>query len=140
MGQKAGRLLRRFFHPVAAFIEETMEDEAMAEFTMPLAKAFARFQQITVWIAQEGLRDREQAVAAASCYLRFFALVALAYVWARTARVAMARPNGHDPAFYDAKLATARFFMKCMLPETSSLAATIMAGADPVMSVKEEWF
>jgi alkylation response protein AidB-like acyl-CoA dehydrogenase len=140
MGQKAGRLLRRFFHPVAAFIEETMEDEAMQEFTLPLAKAFARFQQSTIWIAQEGLRDREQAVAAAGQYLRFFALVALAYIWARTAKVAMARPNGHDPDFYDAKLATARFFMKCMLPETSSLAATIMAGADPVMDVKEEWF
>ena len=49
--------------------------------------------------------------AAATDYLRLFGLTALAYCWARMAEIALARQDGaEDPAFYRAKLATARFF------------------------------
>ena len=37
----------RFFHPVMAFIERHQADPALAEFVLPLAKAFARLQQTT---------------------------------------------------------------------------------------------
>ena len=94
LGQGTGRLLRRFFHPVAAFIEEAGAEPALAEFVLPLAKAFARLQQLTAQIAQAGLRDPEEAGAAASDYLSFFALVAQAYMWARMARVALAQQEG----------------------------------------------
>ena len=137
----AGRLLRRFFHPVSEFIEENMEDAELAEYVMPLAKAFARLQQATAFVAQSGLKDADEAGAAASDYLRFFALVALGYMWALMAKEALARKSdGANGTFYDAKLATARFFMKRVLPETSSLNAAIMAGADSVMEMPEDWF
>ena len=44
------------------------------------------------------------------------------------------------PLFYQAKLDTARFFMTRMLPETSSLAARIRAGAAPIMDFNDEAF
>ncbi len=140
MPQHAGRLLRRFFHPVAGFIEEAMEEPEMQDFVLPLAKAFAKLQQATIWVAQEGMRDPEEAGAAASDYLRFFALVALAYVWARMARVALAKADGEADGFYDAKLATARFYMKRLLPQTSGLFTAITAGAGPLMDPEEAWF
>ncbi len=137
----AGRLLRRFFHPVSRFIEDNMDDAELGEFVMPLAKAFARLQQATAFVAQSGLKDAEEAGAAASDYLRFFALVALAYMWALMAKEAFSRKKaGANGTFYDAKLATARFYMKRVLPETSSLNAAIMAGAQPVMEMHEDWF
>ena len=65
-----GRLLRRFFHPVAAFIAEAGAEAAMAEFTLPLAKVFARLQQVTAQIAKRACSDPEEAgAAAASDYL-----------------------------------------------------------------------
>lgn len=137
----AGRLLRRFFHPVARFIEDNMDDAELGEFVMPLAKAFVRLQQATAFVAQSGLKDAEAAGAAASDYLRFFALVALAYMWAIMAKEAFSRKKaGANGTFYDAKLATARFYMKRVLPETSSLNAAIMSGAEPVMEMHEDWF
>ncbi|MFQ5958161.1 MAG: acyl-CoA dehydrogenase C-terminal domain-containing protein [Alphaproteobacteria bacterium] len=140
MGQGYGRLLRRFFHPVSQFIEEAANDAQLQEFVLPLAKAFAKLQQATVWIAQESMKDREQAGAAAGDYLRLFALVALAYVWARTVKVALANANGGNGAFYAAKIATARFYMTRLLPQASALFTAIMAGARPLMDVREEWF
>ena len=140
MPQHAGRLLRRFFHPISQFVEANLENPDLQDIVLPLAKAFARLQQSTIWIAQEGLKDPEQAGAAAGEYLRFFALVALGYMWALMAKVALERMGNGNDAFYEAKLATARFYMQCVLPQTASLATSIAAGAAPVMGLREEWF
>ncbi len=140
MPQHSGRLLRRFFHPVSQFIEENSGNPQLEEFVLPLAKAFSRLQQATLWVAQEGLRNPEEAGAAATDYLRMFALVALAFMWARTVKVAIEKVGDENGEFYQAKLATANFYMKRLLPQTSGLFATIMTGARPIMDVPEEWF
>ncbi|NIO09387.1 MAG: acyl-CoA dehydrogenase, partial [Deltaproteobacteria bacterium] len=140
MPQHAGRLLRRFFHPVSEFIETNAANPEMQEFVAPLTKAFGRLQQVTLWVAQEGLKDREQAGAAATDYLRMFALVALAFLWARMAKVAHEKLASEKNTFYEAKLATARFYMQRLLPQTSSLMASILSGASSIMAVKDEWF
>ena len=42
LGQHTGRLLRRFFHPVAACLEEAAHDPGLADLALPLAKAFGQ--------------------------------------------------------------------------------------------------
>ncbi|MDJ0948132.1 MAG: acyl-CoA dehydrogenase C-terminal domain-containing protein [Alphaproteobacteria bacterium] len=135
-----GRMLRRFFHPLADFLEEEKSDPAMAEFTKPLAKAFGRLQEGTTWIAQNGLRDPEEAGAAAVDYLRLFALVAMGWMWARMAKLALARQDGDEAAFYKAKLATGRFFMTRILPESAARLEAIKAGKAPLMELAEAAF
>ena len=88
LGQDAGRLLRRFFHPVSAWLEAHAEDAGLAEFAGPTAKAFARLQQATMTVAQRGMSRPEEAAAAATDYLRLFNLVAMAFMWCRMAEVA----------------------------------------------------
>ncbi|MEZ5824557.1 MAG: acyl-CoA dehydrogenase C-terminal domain-containing protein [Geminicoccaceae bacterium] len=89
-----------------------------------LAKATGRLQQATATIAARGLADPEEAGAAASEYLRLFALVALAWAWARMA-VATA---GRDDDFAKAKQHTATYYFTRVLPESSALFARIMSG------------
>lgn len=141
--QKFGRLLRRFFHPAMAFIEEHQADQDLAEFVLPFAKAFSRLQQVTLHIAQQGLRNPDEAGAASVDYLRLFALVALAYMWVQMVKVAkekLAQGANGDASFYEAKIATARFFMAKILPENSALFAQIMSGSDPVMAFEDAAF
>ncbi|MDH3970403.1 MAG: acyl-CoA dehydrogenase C-terminal domain-containing protein, partial [Rhodospirillales bacterium] len=140
MGQNMGRLLRRFFHPVQAFVEAQQGDAQMAEFVMPLFKVLGRLQQATLHLAQQGLKDPEEAGAAASDYLRLFALTALAFMWARMARVALDGLEGERAAFYRSKLATARFFMTRLLPQSSGHFAAIMAGKAAIMELEEAAF
>jgi Acetyl-CoA dehydrogenase C-terminal like/Acyl-CoA dehydrogenase, C-terminal domain len=137
-----GRYLRGFFHPVMAFIEAHQAEPELAEFVLPLAKAFARLQQITLHVAQQGMRDANEAGAASCDYLRLFALVAMAYLWAKMAGIAQARlaEGGEEPAFYRAKLDTARFFMTKILPESGALFAQIMAGSAPLMQFEDAAF
>jgi butyryl-CoA dehydrogenase len=138
-----GRLLRRFFHPVDAYIRQRLDRPELQEFVMPLAKAFGRLQQVTALVAQKGLADPDEAGAAATEYLRAFGFVAYAYLWARMAEVALAKlaaPGEADTVFYRGKLATARFFMTRLLPETNALFAAIAAGAKPLMELEAEAF
>jgi butyryl-CoA dehydrogenase len=136
----AGRYLRRFFHPVSAYIEANMENEALAEFVQPLAKSFVRLQQATAQVARAGMRNPDEAGAAATDYLRLFGLVALAYLWARTAEISLGKQEGGEAEFYRAKLGTARFFMERLLPQTGGLLSAILAGSKSMMDFEEAAF
>ncbi|CAH2604689.1 3-methylmercaptopropionyl-CoA dehydrogenase [Rhodovastum atsumiense] len=134
----AGRYLRRFFHPLLAWIEAHQDDEALGEFVLPLSKAFGRLQQATAEVARRGLADPTEAGAAASEYLRLFGLTALGWIWARAAAAAL--PQAETDAFHRAKLATARFYMQKLLPQTSALTASIMAGGATLRQFEDAAF
>lgn len=140
MGLNAGRLLRRFFHPVNDFINAHPENVQMAEFIGPLTKVFGRLQRATGLIAEKGMKDPEEAAAAATDYLKLFALTALAFLWARSAEVALEKQDGEEAEFYKAKLVTARFYYQRLLPQTGGLFAAIMAGKESMMELDEEGF
>jgi alkylation response protein AidB-like acyl-CoA dehydrogenase len=142
LGQHYGRLLRRMFHPIDRFIADHDDDPVLQEFVAPLGKAFNRLQRATAWIAEQGVRDPVEPAAAATEYLRLFGLVAVGFMWARTAEVAHAAhaDGASGTSFYAAKIATARFFMLRILPQTSSLFAAMMSGSRPIMNLPEECF
>lgn len=135
-----GRYLRQFFHPVREYLDEKESDPALQSFVIPLAKAFGRLQMATGWIAREGMKNPDEAGAAATDYLRLFALVSLGYLWMRMAEIGMKQREGGEALFYQAKVDTARFYFDRILPQTGSLFATIMSGSDSMMSFNDEAF
>ena len=86
------------------------------------------------------VRVRLGAGAASVEYLHLFGYVALGYLWARMAKVALAKRGGADAPFYEAKLATARFYMQRILPRTGALFATVMAGSASLMEFPDSAF
>ena len=140
--QGAGRMLRTFFHPVNDFIETHRDHPQLGDMVKGFAKAFGALQLATAQIAATGATDPEEAGAAATEYLRLFGLVALGFMWLRSALVAaekLARP-GNEAAFYKAKLTTARFYMERILPQVGGLLAAIKAGKGAMMAMDEAAF
>ena len=135
-----GRYLRHFFHPILAFIKEHENNEDLAELIPGLAKAVGRFQQATSYLAVTALRNADEGGAASVDYLKFFALVSHAYLWARAVLIAKGKLGQGEDLFYQGKIDTARFFYAKLLPQTSSLLANIMGGAKPLMSIPDEAF
>jgi len=107
---------------------------------LPLAKAFGRLQLATGQVAQAGLKNPNEAGAASSEYLKLFALVTLAFLWARMAKVALEKQVSDDTGFYQAKIATARFFVERILPQTGALFSSIMAGGATMMEFPDDAF
>ncbi|MDI4655901.1 acyl-CoA dehydrogenase C-terminal domain-containing protein [Xanthobacter autotrophicus] len=137
-----GRYLRSFFHPVLNYMDAKLDDENLGPLITPLSKAFGALQLATAHIAEKGLKDPEEAGAAATQYLRLFGMVALGYMWVRMAEVAFEKrvSNPDDAAFYDAKIATARFFMEKLLPDVAALWGSIKAGKASMMALDEAMF
>ncbi|MFG1318432.1 acyl-CoA dehydrogenase C-terminal domain-containing protein [Xanthobacter autotrophicus] len=137
-----GRYLRSFFHPVLNYMDAKLDDENLGPLITPLSKAFGALQLATAHIAEKGLKDPEEAGAAATQYLRLFGMVALGYMWVRMAEVAHEKrvSNPDDAAFYEAKIATARFFMEKLLPDVAALWGSIKAGKASMMALDEAMF
>ena len=93
-------------------------------------------------MAEQGVHDPVEPASGATEYLRLLGLVAVGYMWARMAKTAhTALVNGDsDARFCATKIATARFFMLRLLPQTSSLFTAIMSGSRPIMDLPEECF
>ncbi len=128
-----GRLLRRFFHRLDAQLAQPPAEGA-EQIHAQAQLAFRRLQDATLWVAEAGLRDREEAAAAATDYLRLFALATFGWLWLRMADECL-RGEGLDPEFCAQKLDTARFFALRILPETAALAEMITAGKAAVAEV-----
>ncbi len=139
---RMGRVLRQFFHPVESFLSENMSSSELKEFTLPLAKSFARLQQATAWIAEKGINDQKQAAAASADYLKMFGLVALGFIWAQMAKVCISKlsNSSSNSDFFETKIKVGEFYMSKILPETSSLLSRITSGAETLMALDEKEF
>ncbi|MBB3949728.1 acyl-CoA dehydrogenase C-terminal domain-containing protein [Aureimonas jatrophae] len=143
LAQNGGRALQAFFKEVGTFCEENRHDETMAPLTKPLKKGLNDLQAATMWLMQNAMAKPDNAGAASTDYMHLFGLVALGYMWGRMVKVAQEKlshgANGHS-AFYENKLATARFFMDRLMPETAAHLARISSGADSMMTMNADAF
>ncbi|WP_176594089.1 acyl-CoA dehydrogenase family protein [Sphingobium sp. EM0848] len=78
----------------------------------------------------------DAAGAAAVDYLRFFALVAMGWMWTRMAAAA----QGGDSPLHEAKRTVADYFAARMLPQAQGLAASIASGEGAVMALSADAF
>jgi len=140
MSMHKGRLLQRFFTPLAEFISDEQDNEELSEFIKPLDIAFKQLQQATAWIAEQGVKNPDHAGGASVDYLRMFGLVTIGYMWARMIKIAIAEQTSADADFYKAKIKTGRFYMQKLLPHTASLLTTLQTGSDSLMDFDESYF
>jgi alkylation response protein AidB-like acyl-CoA dehydrogenase len=135
-----GRLVKRYLKILSDFLREHADDAALAEFTGPLAGAVGDLESATRWIAEASAKNPEEIGAASYDYLKLMALVSFGWMWARAAAVALPKVEGDNSGFYQAKLTTARFYMKRLLPQAQYLARTLRAGSDTLMNLPAESF
>jgi alkylation response protein AidB-like acyl-CoA dehydrogenase len=135
--QEGGRLLTRFLDPVLEFIDANADDDSLEVFIPPLQVALEHLQIATGHIMEVGMSNHDEIGAASVDYLRLFGLVALGFMWARMAAIAV--PKAEQP-FYQAKLGTAKFYMQRLLPQTGALLAAIQSGSATMMEFSEAAF
>jgi acyl-CoA dehydrogenase len=140
LGKDGGRAVMALFGEMQAYIKEQAADAAMKPLAEPLGKALGHLQQATLWFAQNALAKPDNAGAGATDYMHLFGLVVLGYMWCQIAAAAQHKRADDKSGRMNAKLATARFFMERMLPETAAHLARIQSGAASVMELPAEAF
>ena len=134
-----GAKLKIFGKLVSEFIEEEGVDEAMQEFVNPLADLGDKVTKLTTELGMKAFQNADEVGGAAVDYLRVCGHLVFAYLFARMAKIALAKKDSGDP-FYIAKLHTARFYFAKLLPETAGLIRSARAGVAPLMAMDEALF
>ncbi|KZZ41145.1 MAG: acyl-CoA dehydrogenase [Saccharospirillaceae bacterium] len=141
MGRKVvgnnGAFYKLFEQDINEFIATQVDNEAMVEFIEPLKAALENLNDLTQWVIDSAQNNPNEVGAASVEYLQVFGYTAFAFMWAKMASVAL---NNADEAFYKAKLGTARFFVKRLLPRYIGLTAAVKGGAEPLFELGEEMF
>jgi alkylation response protein AidB-like acyl-CoA dehydrogenase len=137
-----GRAVRAFFETVGREIAEAKAGRDPAGVAAALEPALADLQAATVWLAQHGMADPDNAGAGAYAYMDLMGLVSLGWMWLKIAAAssrALAN-NTSDKVFHQAKLATASFYAQRELPLSTALRRKIEAGAESLMRLPVDAF
>lgn len=137
-----GAMLKDFSKIIHKFVEANKDNRAMQEFVAPLAASIKEWGELTTHIATKAAKNPEEVGAAAVDYLYFSGYVTMAYLWARMALVAQEAiaAGSTEVAFYQAKITTARFYFKKILPRVRSHVDVIAGGLEPLMELDAEHF
>jgi alkylation response protein AidB-like acyl-CoA dehydrogenase len=139
--REGGRAVRAFLQLVGSDIAEAKAAGDPAGVAAALDPALADLSQATMWLAQHGMADPDNAGAGAYAYMDLMGLVSLGWMWLKMASASQrALDQGGDQAFPQAKLATARFFAERELPGSIALRRKVEAGAETLMKIPAEAF
>ena len=141
MGRKIvgnnGAFYKLFEQDVNDFIASQAANTAAAEFIEPLKAAMENLADLTQWVIDQAQGNPNEIGAASLEYLHVFGYAAYAYMWARMAVVSLPKANED---FYKAKLATARFYIKRVLPRYIGLSAVVKGGSESLYELDEALF
>jgi len=144
LAQNGGKAIMAVFDMLKGYIKENAGQDAEfdAQFLDPLKAASKDLQAAGTYFMQHGMKSPNNALSGSYDFMHLFGHVCLGLMWARMARAAKARLDAGDgdAAFYQAKLATGRHYMRRHLPMTATHLARIEAGADTVMALEPAQF
>ena len=129
-----GAKLMKFGKLVTDFVKAEAGNEAMKEFTGPLAELGTEVQKVTMEIGQKAMKNADEVGAASVAYMHLVGHFVYSYLWARMAKLAL--DKAETDAFYKSKLLTARFYFAKLLPETATHLKTIRSGAESLMALE----
>jgi alkylation response protein AidB-like acyl-CoA dehydrogenase len=137
-----GRAIRAFFEVVGRDIADAKQAGDPAGVAAALEPALQDLQAATMWLAQNGMADPNNAGAGAYAYMDLMGLVSLGWMWLKMAAASQRAldQGAADEPFHDAKLITARFYAQRELPLSGGLRKNIEAGAETLMKIPAEVF
>ena len=99
----------------------------------------AAFEEVLAYILANAKTDTKAVYAGSFAYLRLSGLVLGGWQMARSLLAAECLRDS-DPAFYHAKINTARFFAENLLPQASALATSIIESGHSTNALEVEQF
>jgi alkylation response protein AidB-like acyl-CoA dehydrogenase len=141
LGSK-GAILKPFMTDIGAFCQQHAGNPEMAEHIQALGAYSQQWQELTANVGKKAMSNADEIGGASVDYLMFAGYVTLAYFWARMAAVAedKLKNSDEDKTFYQAKIKTANFYFKRILPRAKGHGACIEGGVDSMMALASEDF
>ena len=126
-----------------AFAKELEGDDELKSIADAFAKSVATLAEVSQWLGMQAMGGKlRDAFACSVPYLKLWGITAAGWQMARAAKIARAKIAAGDPekAFYEAKLATAKFYASHVLSQGAWYKRQIVDGSADVMTLSEAQF
>ncbi|NNC41277.1 MAG: acyl-CoA dehydrogenase [Acidimicrobiia bacterium] len=136
---RGGEVIREFIQRMAAIDTELADaGEELASIRSGMTEGISVLTDATMWLAQRGMENINDALAAATPYLRLFSTVTGGWFMARQALAAHAELNNGSAGdeYLQAKIVTARFYAEQLLPQAAGLLGAVKGGADVLFEIE----
>ena len=146
LGRKVLGTRGKALDPVTSFILDFCKHARRRKEIRPFVKTLVRltrqWRSLTRKIGLAAMKNRDAVGAASVDYIMFSGYLLLGVAWTASARAAYKRleQGTKEEAFYRSKIQTAEFYFAKILPRTTSLLQTMLAGPEPLMKIDEEHF
>ena len=142
LGRHGGKGLMLLASTIGEEVAAAKADEALKPMAEALEKAGNELQTATMWLMQNGMANPNNAGAGATPFLHLMGIVVTGWMWLKMARAAQAAlaAGASDSSFYEAKLATARYYTARYLPDAGALRRKIETGAETLMALPADAF
>jgi hypothetical protein len=136
---RGGEVVRGFIQRMAAIDTELADaGEELASIRSGMNEGIAVLTDATMWLAQRGMENINDALAAATPYLRLFSTVTGGWFMARQALAAHRELNDGSAGdeYLQAKIVTARFYAEQLLPQAAGLLGAVKGGASVLFEIE----
>ena len=133
-----GKQLMAFTKLIHKFCKSQEHRDEMTPFINKLSELNSEWGEITAKLGEKAMANADEVGAASVDYLMYSGYVALGFMWAKMAAVAL--EGDQDDAFLKAKVQTAQFYFQRILPRTESHKLSMLNGADTLMAMPEDAF
>ena len=133
-----GVFLQQFITDIRTFIYQ----HKSSEFVEPLSNAVNSLEETTEHLLKQAAGDPNTINASCVEYLQGFAYVCYAWMWARMAEIASNKSDQGttETEFYQAKIITARYFFKRLLPRARALFIAAESGTEELYKMSDGQF
>tara|TARA_Y100000590_G_scaffold269143_1_gene302245 strand:+ start:2827 stop:4629 length:1803 start_codon:yes stop_codon:yes gene_type:complete len=136
-----GRLYKNFFKEISQTdFYEIEKNNDLKVYLDVFKKSFEDLKKTTSLILNKNTNDPNELLGPAVDYLKMFALVSLGYTWVKFLLISIRKINESNNEFYNSKLASGKFFIEQILPETYSIKLKIESGSNSYNDYDDKFF
>ncbi len=133
-----GVVLHGFLDDIDRFCAAN-SDASMQEFCQPLAALSTEWRALTAELGGMAMQNMDEIGAASVDYLMYSGYITQAWLWAQAAKLALTKGDTSG-GFYQAKVHTARFYFRRLLPRAGAHLRALRGGAACLMAMPEDHF
>jgi len=141
VGRDQGAVAKEVIGHMRAVLVSLKDDAELRPIATQLAPAIDALEKSVQWVAANYAGDVRSVLASAVPFLNLFGIVAGGWQMARAAWLARQHiAAGENDPFWQAKLATSRFYADHYLTQAPGLAQAVVGGATATLAMADESF
>ena len=143
LGKDNGQHAMAFFEMIISFVKDNKENTALNEHFLEQLKIGSKnLQAASMYFMQNGIKNPYDALAGSYDFMHMLGHVCLGFMWSKMAKISMEKIENHceNPAFYENKIKTGKFYMERWMPLTEVHLNRIQSGSKTIMSMSPSDF